>query len=184
MNNYLNSYFHGLAGNTVVYNPQEIVKQALNQLNMIIKTGGIYSRNYLKKLNINYLEHKGVLNGDDYISITTPIFSDEEFTGPNEGFESSYIKYTNNTISIVLSKEIENTCEFRTESYDHLPGERQVKDKIGLENFIAIKVSFENEFLTNVVAELVEEVLNKNNLNLPIINNKLEEIKIDQKKMR
>lgn len=144
---------------------------------MILKTKGIYSRNKLKELNIDYLNHKGVYNGNDYISITTPIFDSKEYEGKNKGFESSYLKYTNNTISIVLSKNIENTCKFRTGEFDYLPGERQVKDKIGIENFIAIKVSFENEFLTNIVAEMVKEVLKQNNINLPIIDKNLIEIK-------
>ena len=177
MNNYENSYFHGLAGNIVVYDPQAIVNLALKQLDMILKTKGIYSRNKLKELNIDYLNHKGIYNGNDYISITTPIFDSKEYEGKNEGFESSYLKYTNNTISIVLSKNIENTCKFRTGEFDYLPGERQVKDKIGIENFIAIKVSFENEFLTNIVAEMVKEVLKQNNINLPIIDKNLIEIK-------
>lgn len=177
MNNYENSYFHGLAGNIVVYNPQTIVNLALKQLDMILKTKGIYSRNKLKELNIDYLNHKGVYNGNDYISITTPIFDSKEYEGKNEGFESSYLKYTNNTISIVLSKNIENTCKFRTGEFDYLPGEKQVKDKIGIENFIAIKVSFENEFLMNIVAEMVKEVLKQNNINLPIIDKNLIEIK-------
>lgn len=177
MNNYENSYFHGLAGNIVVYDPQAIINLALKQLDMILKTKGIYSRNKLKELNIDYLNHKGIYNGNDYISITTPIFDSKEYEGKNEGFESSYLKYTNNTISIVLSKNIENTCKFRTGEFDYLPGERQVKDKIGIENFIAIKVSFENEFLTNIVAEMVKEVLKQNNINLPIIDKNLIEIK-------
>ena len=177
MNNYENSYFHGLAGNIVVYNPQTIVNLALKQLDMILKTKGIYSRNKLKELNIDYLNHKGVYNGNDYISITTPIFDSKEYEGKNKGFESSNLKYTYITISLVLSKNIENTCKFRTGEFDYLPGERQVKDKIGIENFIAIKVSFENEFLTNIVAEMVKEVLKQNNINLPIIDKNLIEIK-------
>lgn len=124
MNNYENAYYHGLAGNIVVYNPQTIIKLALKQLDMILKTKGIYSRNKLKELNIDYLKHKGVYNGDDYISITTHIFDSKEFTGTNEGFESSYSKYTNNTISIVISKDIDKVCEFRKGNFDFLPGER------------------------------------------------------------
>ena len=76
----------------------------------------------------------------------------------------------------MISKNIEKTCEFRKDDFDFLPGERQVKDKIGIEHFIAIKVSFENEFLTNIVAEMVREVLKQNNINLPIINKDLVEI--------
>ena len=176
MNNYENAYYHGLAGNTVVYNPQTIINFALKQLNMILKLKGIYSRNKLKELNIDYLNHKSLYNGDDYISITTPIFDSKEYEGKNAGFESSYLKYTNNTISIVISKNIEKTCEFRKGNFDFLPGERQVKDKIGIEHFVAIKVSFENDFLTNVVADMVREILKKNNIDLPIINKDLVEI--------
>ena len=177
MNNYENTYFHGLAGNIVVYNPQTIINLALKQLDLILKTKGIYSRNKLKDLNIDYFNHKGIYNGNDYISITTPIFDLKEYECKNEGFESSYLKYTNNTISIVISKNIKKTCEFRKGDFDFLPGERQVKDKISIENFIAIKVSFENEFLTNVVAEMVREILKQNHIDLPIIDKNLIEIK-------
>lgn len=184
MIDYKNEYFHGLAGNIVVYNPQLIVNLALKQLDMILKSKGIYSRNYQRKKNINYLEHKGVFNGDDYISITTPNFNESEYHGKNEGFESSYLKYTNNTISIVISKNIDKTCEFRKGSFEFLPGERQVKDKIDIENFTAIKISFENEFLTSVVAEMVKEVLENNNITLPIIDKDLNEINLNQKQTK
>ena len=50
-----------------------------------------------------------------------------------------------------------------------MPGERQVKDYIGIENFIGIKVEFGFDELNKVVAEMVYELLNKYNINLPII---------------
>ena len=164
-----NAYYHGLAGFIVVYNPQTIVKTALEQLEMILKNKAILSRNMLNREGINYLKHKGVYNGDDYISVCVKHFPKEEMEGVNEGFDSSYEKYTNNTISIIIDKNIENICEFRTGNYDYLPGERQVKDYIGIENFIGIKVEFGFDELNKVVAEMVYELLNKYNVNLPII---------------
>lgn len=173
MTNIEDNYFHGLAGNIVVYNPILIVETSINQLNMILQTKGIYSRNKLKEKNIDYLTHKGVLNGDDYISVCIKNPQEEEFTGKNEGFESSYIKYTDNTISLIISKEIEQECEFRPGDYDHLPGERQIKDKIDIKFIEGIKVSFGNESLTKIVSEMVKEELRKNNIDLPIYDNDL-----------
>ena len=164
-----NAYYHGLAGFIVVYNPQTIVKTALEQLEMILKNKAILSRNMLNREGINYLKHKGVYNGDDYISVCVKHFPKEEMEGANEGFDSSYEKYTNNTISIIIDKNIENICEFRTGNFDYLPGERQVKDYIGIENFIGIKVEFGFAELNKVVAEMVYELLNRYNVNLPII---------------
>lgn len=173
MKNIEDSYFHGLAGNIVVYNPTLIVQTALTQLNMILQTKGIYSRNKLKEMGIDYLTHKGVFNGDDYISVCIKNPQEEEFTGKNEGFESSYIKYTDNTISLIINKDIEKECEFRTGNYDYLPGERQIKDKVDIKFIEGIKVSFGNETLTKIVAEMVKEELRKNNINIPIYNNNL-----------
>ena len=46
MNQYENAYFHGLAGNVVVMNADElIINLSIEQLDNIIKTGGIFSRN-------------------------------------------------------------------------------------------------------------------------------------------
>lgn len=168
-----NNYFHGLAGNIVVYNPQLIVNTSLKQLDMILKTKGIYSRNKLKELGIDYLKHKGVFNGEDYISICIKNIPTNEFTGKNEGLESSYIKYTENTISIIISKDIEDIYTFRKGNYDYLPGERQVKDGISSEYFIGIKVSFKNKELTKIVGELISEVLQNNGVDLPIYDNEL-----------
>ena len=61
-------YFHGLAGNAIVFNDNEyVINISLLQLENILITGGIYSRNKLKEhnhlhhniqhLNKNYLRH-------------------------------------------------------------------------------------------------------------------------------
>lgn len=164
-----NAYYHGLAGFIVVNNPELIVKTSLEQLEMILKNKAILSRNMLNSEGINYLKHKGVYNGDDYISVCVKYFPKEEMEGVNEGFDSSYEKYTNRAISIIIDKNIENICEFRAGNYDYLPGERQVKDYIGIDNFIGIKVEFGFDQLNKVVAEMVYDLLNKYNINLPII---------------
>lgn len=179
-----NSYFHGLSGNIVVYNPQLIVDTCLKRLDMILKYGGIYSRNKMKDMENDYLKHKGVFNGDDYISICVKDALDNEFTGKNEGFESCYVKYTDNSISIIISKDIEDICVFRSGDFDFLPGERQVKDKISCEYFIGIKVSFGNRELTRIVGEMVGEVLRNNGFDLPVYDENLVLISDNNKYVR
>lgn len=83
-NEYENAYYHGLARHIIVNNPQLKIKTSLEQLEMILKSGGICSRNRMNELGINYLKHDGIFNEEDYISICVKEFPKEEYLGKNE----------------------------------------------------------------------------------------------------
>ena len=175
MNQYENAYFHGLAGNVVVMNADElIINLSIEQLDNIIKTGGIFSRNKLKEHNIEY-SHKPVENGNDFVCVCIKNPPKEEFTGYNEGFESSYINYVEqNRISLVINKNIENTCTFRDKQGTFmLPGERQIKDGISFKDVIGIAIMFENEQSMEEAVQKIEEELEKYNINLPLLDKNL-----------
>lgn len=179
---YENMYFHGLAGNVVVMNADELViNTSLNQLEQIIQTGGIYSRNILKEHNIEYV-HKPVENGDDYVSICVKNPNEDEFTGYNEGFESAFINYVYfNKIALVIDKNIETKYEFRNKTGTFmLPGERQVKDGISFCDIIGITIMFENEEIQKIAEQRVYELLQKYNINIPLLDQNLNEINIEE----
>lgn len=172
---YENMYFHGLSGNVIVLNADELViHTSIIQLEQIIKTGGIYSRNKLKEHNIEYA-HKPVENGDDYVSICVKNPNEDEFTGYNEGFESAFVNYVYlNKIALVIDKNIETKYEFRNKTGTFmLPGERQVKDGISFEDIIGITIMFDDEFSVNNAANKVGELLSKYNLSIPLLDRNL-----------
>ena len=178
MNKYENCYFHGLAGNVVVMNADELViNTSIEQLDKIILTGGIYSRNKLKEHDIEY-SHKPVENGNDYVSICVKNPLDEEFTGYNEGFESAYVPYVErDRIALVISDKINDSLTFRDKAGTFmLPGERQVKDGIMLQDIIGITIMFRNEESMQEAIAKVGELLEKYNLNIPLLNRNLEQI--------
>ena len=143
----------------------------------IILTCGIYSRNKLKEHNIEY-SHKPVENGNDFVSICVKNPSEEEFTGYNEGFESAYISYIErDRIALVINPNIKFTHIFRDKTGTYmLPGERQVKDGIMLQDIIGITIMFRNEESMQEAIAKVEKLLEKYNLNIPLLNQNLEQI--------
>ena len=178
-----NMYFHGLKGNIITYNSDEItINGSLQQLESIILTGGLYSRNKLANYNIKY-EHKPVENGNDYISICVKNPKEEEFTGYNEGLNSSFINYVySNKIALIIDPQIEKNCEFRSkEETFMLPGERQVKDQIPFNYVRGISVMFDNENSIVDATQKIKDLLDKYNINLPIVDRNLEEINIMRK---
>lgn len=178
MNKYDNMYFHGLAGSIVVMNADQLViDTSLAQLEKIIETGGIYSRNKLKEHNIEY-SHKPVENGNDFVSICVKNPDSIEFTGYNEGFESAYIPYVQfNRIALVIDESIKDTHVFRDKTGTYmLPGERQVKDGIDNKYIVAISIMFENEESQKYAASRIQELLNKYNIELPLLDRNLSEI--------
>ena len=178
MNLFEDAYFHGLAGNSIVFNDYEfVINMSLLQLENILITGGIYSRNKLKEHNIQY-SHKGVINGDDYISVCVMNPNEEEFHGYNEGFESSYINYVYlNKISLIIDKNIESRCEFRSKDGVYmLPGERQIKDGVSFDDVVGITVMFDNEYLVNEVASKINDILQKYNRDIPIYDREFNQI--------
>lgn len=186
MNKYEDMYFHGLAGNIVVMNADELViDTSITQLEQIIQTGGIYSRNKLKEHNIEY-KHKPVENGNDFISVCVKNPSEEEFTGYNEGFDSAYNPYVQrNRIALVISREIEKNHTFRDKTGTYmLPGERQIKDVIENEYIVGITVMFENEESQNFAEQKVYELLQKYNINIPLLDESLNEIEVHDRVVR
>ena len=185
MNKYENCYFHGLAGNVVVMNADELViNTSIEQLDKIILTGGIYSRNKLKEHDIEY-SHKPVENGNDYVSICVKNPLDEEFTGYNEGFESAYVPYVErDRIALVISDKINDSLTFRDKAGTFmLPGERQVKDGILNEYIVGISIMFENENSMNVAVYAVSDLLKKYNITLPLLDKNLCEIDVQSKSL-
>lgn len=175
MSEYENMFFHGLAGSIVVFNADElIINTSISQLENIILTGGIYSRNKLKEHNIEY-SHKPVENGNDYISVCVKNPLAEEFTGYNEGFESAYVPYVYfNRIALVIDENIKNKYEFRDKTGTYmLPGERQIKDGVSLNDIVGITIMFDNEESIKYATQKVGELLLKYNLSIPLLDRNL-----------
>lgn len=181
MNKFEDMYFHGLAGNVIVMNSEDLViNTSLMQLENILVTGGIYSRNKLAEHNITY-SHKGVINGDDYISVCVMNPSEEEFHGYNEGFESSFVNYVYfNKIALIIDKNVESKCEFRSNDGIYmLPGERQIKDGVSIDDVVGITIMFENELLVNEVASKINDLLQKYNKSFPLYDKHFNQIQIE-----
>lgn len=186
MNRYENMYFHGLAGNIVIMNADELViETSISQLEQIIQTGGIYSRNKLKEYCIEY-KHKPVENGNDYISVCIKNPNEEEFTGYNEGFDSAYNPYVQrNRIAIVINNEIDKSHTFRDKTGTYmLPGERQIKDGIENEYIVGITIMFENEESQYLAEQRVYDLLQKYNINIPLLDINLKEIEVQDRVLR
>lgn len=186
MNKYEDMYFHGLAGNIVVMNADELViNTSITQLEQIIQTGGIYSRNKLKEHNIEY-KHKPVENGNDFISVCVKNPDEEEFTGYNEGFDSAYNPYVQrNRIALVINNQIDQTHTFRDKTGTYmLPGERQIKDGVGNEHIVGITIMFENEESQRLAEQRLHELLQKYNINIPLLDQNLNEIEIQNRVVR
>lgn len=153
-----NKYFHGLAGGIPFWEEDEVVKKGIKQLEDIIKLRGIYSRRILKEKGIVYDEKDPVYNGEDYISVCVKDFDESEFSKySNLDPDSAYYRYVRHKIGIVLDLE-ENML--RKGEYEHLPGERQVKDSIDISKFVAITVGMESRFDRQKVAKTIKNMLN------------------------
>lgn len=174
-----NMYFHGLCGNVITINSDElIINASLEYLDAIINSGGLFSRNELSKRNVNY-SWNPVYNGNDYISLCVKNPAEEEFTGINEGLESSYNTYINaNRIAIIIDKSIAATSIFREDTELFMPGERQVKNKIDISSFVGISVMFDNEESASLASSKIYELLEEHNINLPVVDKNL--CKIEQ----
>ena len=181
MNKFEDMYFHGLAGNIVVINNEDlIINTSLIQLENILVTGGIYSRNKLIEHNIKY-SHKGVINGEDYISVCVMNPSANEFKAHNEGYESSFVNYVAfNKISLVIDKNIQSKCEFRDGTGLYmLPGERQIRVGVSFDDVIGITIMFENELLVNEAASKINDLLKKYNKSIPLYDKYFNQIEVE-----
>jgi len=176
-NEYDDCFYHGLAGYLTNDNVKENIVLSLKQLDSILYSGGIYSKSLREKNNISS-EGKPVLNGDDYISLCIKNVPSSEFEGINEGLDSAYNKYIINKLSIVIDSNILNSSEFRKDSVELLPGERQVKDSVLISDFKAIRVGYEFPMISEYVIGEVSSLLNKYGVNIPIIDCKDEIVKV------
>lgn len=178
--NFDNDYFHGLSGAVDTWDVRRTVEVSLDHLEKILKTGGLYSKK--KLLELGYESNgKPVYNGDEYISLCDKNLTKEEQKEVNDEMSSVYDNYVENKIAIVIDKSINETCEFRHGEYEKLPGERQVKDYIDISNFKAIIVGLEHEVLRDTVAEMIDSMLKKYNIEIPIVDNKYNTLILNEK---
>ncbi len=153
-----NKYFHGLAGGIPFWEEDEVVKEGLKELNDIIKLKGIYSRRILEEKGIMYDKKAPVYNGEDYISVCMKNFDESEFSQfSNLDPDPAFYRYVRHKIGIAL--ELEEDM-LRKGEYEHLPGERQVKDSIDISKFVAITVGMESRFDRQKVAKTIKNMLN------------------------
>ena len=61
-----------------------------------------------------------------------------------------------------------------------LPGERQVKDGISLQDIIGITIMFENEESMQEAASKVGELLERYNISIPLLDQNLNELQTSQ----
>lgn len=140
------AFFHGLAGlevNFVMY-PKDGLYLSMIKLDSILQHKGIYSREKMKKLNIYYLPELGYhINSADvdmsnnYVSICKKL-KETEYTAFEEFVEGK--------ISIALNPNITKKFNFRNKiNYCPDPGEEQILDGIGIDEFIAIVIDIKDE---------------------------------------
>lgn len=109
-------YYHGLSGD-IDNNVKLQVEKSLSRLESIIKFGGLLSKSMLIKNGLSDYIGKPVFNGNDYVSLCVKYFPLEELEGINEGFDSSYNKYIEDCLSIVIDKS--NGIELPIIDNDH-----------------------------------------------------------------
>lgn len=164
------AFFHGLAGleaNFVVY-PKDALYLSMVKLNSILQHKGIYSREKMKKLNIYYPPEFGYhINSADvdmrnnYVSICRKLEEIED---------TAFEEFIDGKISIALSPDITKKFNFRNKiNYSPDPGEEQVLDSIGIDEFIAIIVDIKDEKYREISIAKISELLKRYNCNqLPI----------------
>ena len=161
------SIYHGLAGGIPFWQIKDVIDISMKQLDDIFKYGGIYSREHLLKLGIIYNYKQPIYNGYNYISVCLKKFPDCEFDGDNAELDSAYFRYSKNKISIVIDPRISN--KYREDNYNKLPGERQIKDKIDINDFCAISVGINDPKRQLVVSNNIQNILDHYNINIPIV---------------
>ena len=138
--------------------PKSALYISMVKLNSILKYKGIYSREKMKKLGIQYpLEfgyHMNLADVDitnNYVSICKKI----EKTG-----ETAFEEFIEDKISIALNPNLTRKFTFRNKNnYCPDSGEEQVLDGIGIDEFIAIVVDIKNEKYRKIAIEKIGELL-------------------------
>lgn len=164
------AFFHGLTGlevNFVMY-PEDGLYLSMVKLNSILQHKVIYSRERMKELNIFYPPEFGYhINSSDvnminkYVSICKRIGQVED---------TAFEEFIEGKISIALRPDIAERLDFRNKiNYCPDPGEEQVLDGIGIDEFIAIVIDIKSEKYRTLTIGKVTELLRRHNLNkLPI----------------
>ena len=159
--------FHGLAGEIPFWRFEEFVEESLIQLSKIFTYNGIYSKNILKQLGIEYPDKKIMYNGEDYISVCLKHFSDTEVYQNGAILEPAYFMYVRYKISLVLDPSLAKN--FRIGNYKKLPGERQIKDKIDISYIKAICIGEDNLKDQLIIYNKIKNLLSKLKLEIPIV---------------
>ena len=164
------AFFHGLSGlevNFVMY-PKDGLYLSMVKLNSILQHKGIYSREKMKELNIQYpsefgyhINYADVDMTNNYVSICKRGERVED---------TAFEEFIEGRISIALSPDIEKRLNFRSKvNYCPDPGEEKVLDSIGIDEFIAIVIDIKDERYRAIALEQITELLKRHNCNkLPI----------------
>lgn len=156
------AFFHGLAGLEVsfVMYPKDGLYLSMVKLNSILQHKGIYSREKMKELGIYYppefgyhINYADVNMTNNYVSICRK----------NEEMEdTAFEEFIEGKISIALSPDITKKFHFRNKiNYCPDPGEEQVLDRIGIEEFIAIVIDIKDEKYRQIAIEKTAELLKR-----------------------
>lgn len=167
-----NAFFHGLAGLEVNFNiyPKDGLYLSMIKLNSILQHKGIYSREKMKEFDIYYppefgyhVNYSDVNTINNYVSICRKLEKIED---------TAFEVFVKGKISIALNSDISRKYNFRNKTnYSPDPGEEQVLDVIGIDEFIAIVIDIEDEKYRKIATEKIAGLLKKYKYNqLPITN--------------
>lgn len=156
------AFFHGLAGLEVsfVMYPKSALYISMIKLDSILKHKGIYSREKMKELNIYYppefsyhINFGDVDMTNNYVSICRKM---------EEVENTAFKEFIDGKISIALSPDITKKFNFRNKiNYFPDPGEKQVLDGIGIDEFIAIVVDIKDEKYREISRTKITELLKR-----------------------
>lgn len=167
-------YYHGIGYLRLTENGE---LECLKILRAILSCKHIYSRKLQKQfLGDDYVprSYNENLNGMDYISICKKIEKYE--------VETAYALYVKGAISFVLNGDLEEKVTFRKIPYEKMVGEYQVKDKIAIDNVVALALPFKryksDDFLT-CSSDKIREILIKDYYMLNLVKQELSANKIE-----
>lgn len=159
--------YHGLAGGIPFWEMDKVIEASMIQLELILKTNGIFSRNMLNEFGICYPDKVPVYNGEDYISVCLNSFPEEEMYGENFGLDSAFFRYVRYKIALVFDKDLKT--KFRKDEYKKLPGERQIKNKISIEKLVAIFIGIDDIKLQLDIEESIKNLCAEYGVEVPIV---------------
>lgn len=160
------AYFHGVGGNEIsfVMYPKSALAISLLRIEDILKSKGIHSREKQKELNVGHPEYGYHINFCDTDAINNFVSICKKC---DDEKETAFEEFVESKISIALSRDIAERFDFRNKN-QYLPdvGEEQVKDSIGISEFIAIVVDVKDEpykgLTINAISKLLKQYKNDN----------------------